>query len=158
MGSGSVFLSLSDCADFSSDFFSAGSAFLSADLSAPGGGTASFSFDSSTGGIIFRSYGAASPPRKSRRKSWVCASRLARKKMAEPSGAHAPLCSPRLSVGGEKVSWRALSVPAGTATIQRWDLAPSAVESVTVKSACLPSGDSWGAEMALRWRRSSLVG
>ncbi len=30
--------------------------------------------------------------------------------------------------------------------------------SVTVKSACFPSGESWGAEMDLMWRRSSLVG
>ena len=70
---------------------------------------ASFSFDASTAGKILKSYGEASPPRRSRRKSWVCSPRLARKKIAELSGAHCALCSPRLSAGGENVSWRAFS-------------------------------------------------
>src|ERR1700722_10280847 len=79
--------------------------------------------------------------------------------MAELSGAHCALCSPRLSAGGEKVSWRALSVLAEEAgTIQRWFEAPSAVACVRVKSTSLPSGERIGEERAFRCRRSSLAG
>src|SRR5262249_6127728 len=79
--------------------------------------------------------------------------------MAELSGAHCALCSPRLSAGGEKVSWRGLSVPAANAaTIQRWLPAPSAVACVRVNSTCLPSGERIGEDNAFKWRRSSFVG
>ena len=135
------------------------SSFFSLDSGAGGGLMASLSFETSTGGRILKSYGEASPPRRSRRNSWVWSPRLARKKMAELSGAHCALCSPRLSAGGEKVSWRGLSaLVAEAGTIQRWLAAPSAVAWVRVKSTCLPSGERIGEESAFRWRRSSLVG
>jgi hypothetical protein len=49
-------------------------------------------------------------------------------------------------------------LPAAVETIQRWLPAPSAVACVTVKSTLLPSGESSGAERALKCRKSSFVG
>src|SRR3569833_2030490 len=79
--------------------------------------------------------------------------------MAEPSGVHCGLCSPRLSDGGELVSWCALSLPLpGAGTIHRCVAAPSAVALVTAKRICLPSGESCGFVSDFKWRRSSLIG
>jgi len=56
------------------------------------------------------------------------------------------------------VSWRRESAAAEVETSQMWVFAPSAVESVTVNSTCVPSGESCGAPRAFRWRKSSVLG